>query len=190
MAVSLASVGDNCIDRYTAPVEQAYVGGNAVNVAVGLAQAGRPVMYAGSVGADADGRAVLAALAAAGVDTSHVVVQDDQETGVTLVELTHDGDRIFVEERLGTSGTYQPDAAALRAIQACDWVHAVGLHADPEVLTRIPGPRISYDFAQHHRDLLPRLAPCLEIAFFSATGAAMPWRSPRTPSGGGRAPRW
>ncbi len=168
MAVSVAAVGDNCIDRYLRPVELVHVGGNAVNVAVGLAAAGLQVMYAGAVGSDADGRLVLSALATAGVDTTHVQVVPNGQTGVTLVELTADGDRVFLEERLGTTGTYRPAAVTQEALAECAWVHGAGLHADPELLTRLSGPRISYDFSHVQLSLLPRLAPALDIAFISA----------------------
>ncbi|MGN6379237.1 MAG: PfkB family carbohydrate kinase [Gaiellales bacterium] len=60
----VASIGDNCIDRYVGSLKRTHVGGNALNVAVGLARAGRRVVYAGAVGDDEDGRTVLAALAA------------------------------------------------------------------------------------------------------------------------------
>jgi fructoselysine 6-kinase len=168
VAVRVACIGDNCIDRYLRPIQQMHVGGNAVNVAVGLARHGLRVTYAGAVGADADGRAVLGALAAAGIDTVHVEIWPGHETGVTLVELTPDGDRVFLEERLGTSGIYEPPQSTLEAIVRCAWVHAAGLHADPHVLSRLRGVPISYDFSQQHRrELVAELAKHLEIAFFS-----------------------
>jgi fructoselysine 6-kinase len=60
----IATVGDNCIDRYLPPVDRSLVGGNAVNVAVNLRRAGHPAAYFGAVGDDEDGmrtRGVLTA---------------------------------------------------------------------------------------------------------------------------------
>jgi fructoselysine 6-kinase len=162
----VASIGDNCIDRYVGSIDLVHVGGNAVNVAVGLVRAGREVMYAGAVGDDADGRAVLATLATEGIDARRVAVRPDAPTGACLVELRPDGERVFLEERVGASGHWLPSAEDLEALNGCAWVHAAGLHADPGVLTHLAGPRISFDVSHHGRPLLPRLAPHLEIAFF------------------------
>lgn len=49
MTLRFAAVGDNCIDRYLAPVGDCLVGGNAVNVAVQLARLGRRASYFGTV---------------------------------------------------------------------------------------------------------------------------------------------
>ena len=49
-----AAIGDNCIDRYL-PLNQAAVGGNAVNVAVQLALLGQDCGYFGAVGCVAGG---------------------------------------------------------------------------------------------------------------------------------------
>jgi fructoselysine 6-kinase len=163
----VASIGDNCVDRYVGSAELVHVGGNAVNVAVGLARAGREVMYAGAVGDDTDGRAVLATLAAEGIDARRVVVRQGAPTGACLVELRPDGERVFLEERVGASGHWLPSAADLQAISRCAWVHAAGLHADPGALANLAGPRISFDVSHHGRPLLPQIAPRLEIAFFS-----------------------
>ena len=59
----LACVGDNCVDRYLAPISRRFAAGNAVNVAVGLFRAGFAVDYFGAVGDDAAGEQIVAALA-------------------------------------------------------------------------------------------------------------------------------
>ena len=71
--ITVATVGDNCIDRYLA-LRQSTVGGNAVNVGVHLARLGLAAAYFGAVGDDADGVRVLAALRDNGVDTAHTHV--------------------------------------------------------------------------------------------------------------------
>jgi fructoselysine 6-kinase len=165
--LAVASIGDNCIDRYVGSTELVHVGGNALNVAVGLARAGLEVMYAGAVGDDAEGRVVLATLTTEGIDARRVVVSPGAPTGACLVELRSDGERVFLEERVGASGDWLPSTADLEVLSGCAWVHAAGLHAGPGVLTRLAGQRISFDVSHHGRPLLPQLAPHLEIAFFS-----------------------
>jgi fructoselysine 6-kinase len=163
----VASIGDNCVDRYVAPLPRTHIGGNAVNVAVGLARAGLRTMYAGAVGDDADGRAVLDALAREGVDARAVTVRRGEPTGMCRVELRAGGERVFLDELVGASGHWLPTRADVDALNRCVWVHAAGLHADPGALANLGGPLISFDVSHHGRPLLPQIAPRLEIAFFS-----------------------
>ena len=65
----VATVGDNCIDRYLPPVGVSTVGGNAVNVAVHIRRRGHRVVYLGAVGDDANGERLLACLDQDGVET-------------------------------------------------------------------------------------------------------------------------
>jgi fructoselysine 6-kinase len=167
--VSVACVGDNCIDRYTAPVRLDMVGGNALNVAVRLARRGLPTAYLGAIGADAEGGAVAAALTAAGVDIDRLSVRPG-ETGVTIVELTAAGDRVFVEERLGVGLGYRPSRDEMAFLRGCQWVHAAGL-SDPGQLAGLHPSRMSYDFSQlGPGPMLKELAPILEVAFLSGAG--------------------
>jgi fructoselysine 6-kinase len=169
VAVRLACVGDNCIDRYINGAQVAQVGGNAVNVAVGLAHGGFETAYFGAVGDDADGAAIRSALKAAGVDTAAIDVRSEP-TGVTLVELRANCDRIFVEEHYGASSMYRPSAQALAELDTRTWVHGVGL-TEPTDLLALESTRISYDFSDAgDTSLLEALAPRLEIAFISAAG--------------------
>jgi fructoselysine 6-kinase len=170
--VRVASIGDGCIDRYLRPVAETHVGGNAANVAAGLARAGHEVLFAGGVGGDAEGCALVDGLRQAGVDTSHVSTLAGQQTAVCVVELRPDGERVFLEERLGANGVYAPPPRTLAAVSTCAWAHAAGLRGDPDALTGLQGPRLSYDFAQRETpQQIALLAPLLEIAFFS--GARM-----------------
>ena len=49
MSIALC-IGDNCIDRYLPPMDQRFVGGNALNTAVHMKLAGCDVSYLGAVG--------------------------------------------------------------------------------------------------------------------------------------------
>jgi ribokinase len=61
------------------------IGGSASIVAVGLARLGVPVSLAAVLGDDEFGRVLGAALPAAGVDTSHVLVRTDAPTGISVI---------------------------------------------------------------------------------------------------------
>ena len=56
---SIICLGDNCIDRYEVPVRRRFAGGNGVNTAVFAAKTGCRTAYAGAVGNDSEGRAIL-----------------------------------------------------------------------------------------------------------------------------------
>jgi fructoselysine 6-kinase len=179
----LASVGDNCIDRYLPPVGVDTIGGNALNVAVGLAHHGHEAAYLGAVGADDDGRTVRAALRAAGVDTSHMVTEQGP-TGVTLVDLGAGGERVFLEEIYGASDRYAPSDEALDFLARCGWVHVAGLVDAERWVPRIDAPHVSYDFSTCSRTWL---SPSSPAPASTATGR---WRWPARRSTAAPARRW
>jgi fructoselysine 6-kinase len=169
----VATMGDNCLDRYLPPLDREFVGGNALNVAVGLRDHGHDVAYAGAVGSDRAGEAVLAAARGRGIDTAHVHAGPGA-TGVTTIRLTADGDRVFESEVLGESGTYRPDPATLADLASRAWVHGAGLAGGVEGFTglRRGGARLSYDFSHvSSPERMAQLCPHLEVAFLSAPGA-------------------
>ena len=166
----VASVGDNCVDRYLGAPALARAGGNALNVAAGLAAAGLKSYYLGAVGEDANAELILDGARGAEVATDRVR-RLPEPTGVTEVRLRSDGDREFVDERYGASAGYRPDADDVAFLRACSWVHCVNL-ADPEALImQLDGVPVSFDFGmESSTELVAQLAPRLEIAFFSGAG--------------------
>jgi len=117
-----ATVGDNCIDRYGPPLSRAFVGGNAVNVAVHLARLGNRVAYFGSVADDADGARVRAVLGERHLDLSALRTAPGN-TAFTDIAFAADGDRIFVHEDFGTCRGYRPDEAEVARLMTMDHVH-------------------------------------------------------------------
>ncbi|HEY0389131.1 MAG TPA: PfkB family carbohydrate kinase [Gaiellales bacterium] len=159
------------MDRYV-DAGLALAGGNALNVAVGLAGAGIESHYLGAVGRDEDGHLVLRTASAASVDVSRVR-RLDAPTGVTLVRLSHDGERSFVEERLGASGEYRVTDGDIAFMRSCGWVHMANLAEADRVAAHLRGVPVSYDFAlDHTQAAIERYAPRLAIAFFSGAGLA------------------
>ena len=121
-AFQIATVGDNCIDRYLAPVRRSTVGGNAVNVAVQLRRLGCAVGYFGAVGRDADGERIRTALAENAVDISHLKVLDGR-TAYTDIGPGPDGDRIMLFEEFGVCRGYRPERSEVELLCGMRHVH-------------------------------------------------------------------
>lgn len=138
MALTGLVLGDNCIDRYLAPVDRDFVGGQAVNVAVNLARLGLEVAYAGVVGDDGAGAWILRELRARGVDVS-AVERVRGSTGVTLIDPTPGRERRFIAEDYGVSAPYAPTRRALDLVRTARLVYAVHL-ADLGVVTEVLPP--------------------------------------------------
>ena len=166
----LAAVGDNCIDRYVGSTRPSTVGGNALNVAVGLVNAGYPTAYLGAVGDDEDGRRVIETARAAGVDVTHLQILD-APTGVTTVELKPAGERVFLEESYGATELYRLDEQGIRHLRGRAWIHAVNLSDVSSAVSELAtqGHRLSYDFSDSNDgELRTALCPHLELAVFSS----------------------
>jgi len=72
------------------------IGGCAANVAVDLSKLGRKAAVVGRIGADMPGRFICDELAAAGVDTRHIVETPEAQTSSTLVINVRNQDRRFI----------------------------------------------------------------------------------------------
>jgi fructoselysine 6-kinase len=168
VAVSTACVGDNCVDRYVGDESYDLPGGNALNVAVRLG-----ADYYGSVGDDGEGRMLVEAARAAGAGVGGVEVVRGR-TGVTLVRL-EGGERRFLLEEYGASGAYRVSDGVAERLRGYRWVHVA---RQPDALDFAPalraaGVAVSCDFCDAWDDeYAARLAPHLDVAFFSGDGGA------------------
>ena len=122
MPIDLATVGDNCIDRYLPPIGISTVGGNAVNVAVHLRHQLLDVGYFGAVANDADGERTVTTLRAEGVETTHLRVATGH-TAFTEIRTDDAGERTIGFEDFGTSGEYRPDPDEVRLLLTMRHVH-------------------------------------------------------------------
>lgn len=123
MKIPIATVGDNCIDRYLPPVDRTLVGGNAVNVAVNFSRAGYAASYFGAVGDDAEGVRTRTVLASLGVDVSSLRTIAGGRTSLTVIATGADGDRHFVSEDFGVCRGYRPDEADMAKLRTMRHVH-------------------------------------------------------------------
>ncbi len=71
-------------------------GGKGANQAVAMARLGAAVTMAGRVGDDPFGKQLLGALQADQVDTSLIVVDQEESSGVAFIFLVPDGDNVIV----------------------------------------------------------------------------------------------
>lgn len=169
--LDLATVGDNCIDRYGPPLGRSFVGGNAVNVAVHFARLGNRAAYFGAVADDADGRRIRARLAGERVDVAGL----RSEPGVTAftdIAFGERGERIFAFEEFGTCRGYQPNEADLSRLVRMRHVHLGWLDDQGTLKARLAaaGVSVSQDVSVNAdpADLSPA---GLAIAFASAPDA-------------------
>ena len=163
---TIATVGDNCIDRYLAPVGMSTVGGNAVNVAVQLVRLGRRVAYFGAVGTDAEGLRTVEALRANSVDIAHVR-RVPGNTAHTDLAIGDDGDRTIAFEDFGVCLGYRPSEQEIPRLKGMRHVH-LGWLDDGGQLRRAltaAGVSVSQDLAVNPE------GEDLAIAFASAGSA-------------------
>lgn len=152
MALTAVVLGDNCVDRYLPPIDQEFVGGQAVNVASHLARLGLEVAYAGVVGDDEAGAWILKELQGRGVDVG-AVERACGSTGVTLIATTPEGERRLVAEDYGVSAPYTPTRRALELARSAHLVyaaHLADLRSVVEVL--LPFTWLAIDIAEEPTD--------------------------------------
>lgn len=159
----VATVGDNCIDRYAPPLAVSTVGGNAVNVAVRLRQLGVASAYFGAVGDDANGRRVLAALDAADVDRRSVLISPGT-TATTDLVVDGTGERVIGAEDFGVCAAYRVPSADLDRLAVMNHVHIGWLSDGGALRQRLQdmGVSVSQDLAVNPD------GQGLDIAFASA----------------------
>jgi len=71
-------------------------GGDTLNTAIHLARAGHDVAYVTAVGTDPISDALVAAWAAEGIDTRHVLRHPDRNPGIYAIHLDEQGERSFL----------------------------------------------------------------------------------------------
>jgi len=174
----IAVYGDNCLDIYQRPRGQ-FVGGNAVNVAVHLAHLGATVGYFGTIGDDEAGAVIRAAIAARGVDCSHLGTRSG-DSAVTWIEVRQ-GERLVLGDRVGVQCPQTLSTEDLRGLAAYRFIHASAYtawnidwrDACPRIVEELEtlhdaGAHLSLDFSEQDEPNLAKLAgKYLRVAFVS-----------------------
>lgn len=102
-------------------------GGNATNVAVTLARQGIESAYMWGLGEDPASQSILHELDKEGVDTRHVVQDQDYQSGYSVILIATNGERTILNHRgqaFGRSGRHNFD---LDAIKEYDWIYPTSL---------------------------------------------------------------
>jgi fructoselysine 6-kinase len=161
--IEVATVGDNCIDRYLPPIGMSTVGGNALNVAVHLRSLGLDVAYFGAVGDDSEGRRTVDCLHCNGVGTGHLRVLHGR-TAFTELDVDATGDRVVLAEDFGVCRGYRPNEGDSLRLRAMRHVHLGWLDDDGRLRAALVGAGLSVS-----QDLSVNAgAEGLAIAFASA----------------------
>lgn len=136
-----------------------HIAGAETNVAIGMARLGHRVAWAGVVGADAPGDAVLRALAAEGVASDLVRRDPTRPTGTMLVEArTADLTRVAYN-RTGSAGSGVSYADVRAALDAAPRL----LHVTGITPALGPGPAAALTEALARRPALTRA--CLDVNY-------------------------
>lgn len=174
MAPRIATVGDNCMDVYD-NLGKACPGGNPVNVAVYIVRMGGTASYTGIVGTDEYGEMMVDAIAAKGVDVSHVRTEKGA-TALTHVELVN-GERIMgdYEEGVMENFTLRPEdvdfLGSHEFVVSALWGNAQGYFG----AIRARGAKIAYDAAVRPWDPAAQEAlPNVDYLFYSVDGGDTP----------------
>ena len=174
--MKLAAVGSNCVDFYS-NIEngKAYPGGGPVNMAVYTVRLGGEASYTGPVGDDVYGKIMQEAIAAKGVDTSHLHVKPGK-TAVSQVELL-EGERVFGDYEEGVLEDYTLSEEDMDFIQTHDMV-VCDLWGKVEGQFRALKARgipTAFDCATRPEDEASRIAmPYTDYLFFSSDDGDTP----------------
>ena len=98
-----------------------FAGGVALNVARGLAAAGVAVTLVSAVGDDAEGRALVEAIAADGVDPAHVIAYSGAPTGAYVAIERSDGELLAAVADNRALDAMLPDHVALSGLPPADF---------------------------------------------------------------------
>lgn len=165
---SIAAVGDNCIDYYINS-EQAFPGGNPVNVAVYTQRLGEKASYIGAVGNDSYGQVIVNALTNKGVDTSHIHILEGA-TAVTEVSIIG-GDRKFGDYREGVLAEFRLSKEDIDFVGQHDLIVSGiwGMIENDLPQLKDTGKPIAFDFSdQFNHPLVSKIIPYVDYAFFAA----------------------
>jgi len=163
-------IGDNCIDQYLPPVQRIFVGGNALNTAIYLKKGGVSTAYLGFVGKDSAGETILSKLLQAGIDISRVKILPGK-TARSEIQLTSQGDRIFVHEDLGPKDKFKLTQEDISFIQQFKLVHNTWLGGSEDYLGEFkknPYLVVSMDYGERcPEEFIYQTIPFVDIAIFS-----------------------
>lgn len=163
----IATVGDNCMDVYE-NLNQAFPGGNPVNVAVYSVRLGGEASYTGVVGDDKYGEIMIEALKRKNVDTSHLRILPGK-TAITKVELI-DGERVFGDYHEGVMLQFKLSEVDIKFLCSHDMVVTGlwGMIENDLYKIKEKGTPVAFDFATKLEDpIIEKAIYHVDYAFFA-----------------------
>lgn len=165
--MKIAAVGDNCMDVYE-NLNQAFPGGNPVNVAVYSVRLGGKASYTGVVGNDKYGKIMIEALKGKNVDISHLKVLSGK-TAITQVELVN-GERVFGDYNEGVLAQFKLSDEDIQFLCNQDMVVTGlwGMIENDLYKIKAKGTPIAFDFATKLEDpVIEKAIYNVDYAFFA-----------------------
>lgn len=167
--MKVAAIGDNCIDDYTR-LGRKYPTGNVVDTGVNLQKLGIPTAIISTTGSDENGRWMIEALTAEGVDLSHFKVGDGP-TAITYMDM-NGLDRVHGDYVEGVLEHIVFDDEDVAFAAQHDLVHTALWGKAESVLPAIkrknPQVLISFDYADRlDHPLVESTLPCVDYGFYS-----------------------
>ncbi|WP_323985060.1 fructoselysine 6-kinase [Fusibacter ferrireducens] len=164
----IATIGDNCIDYYV-QTQEAFPGGNPVNVAVYAKRLGHDAAYIGVVGDDENGQIIRKALKQKNVDISHLHVSSGS-TAITEVTMEN-GNRVLGDYHEGVLEQFKLTAADKEFAGTHDLIVSGiwgKIEHELEALSTYGKP-IAFDFADKMNHPVVQMAlPYVDYAFFAS----------------------
>lgn len=166
--VKIVAMGDNVVDCYLSR-NTMFPGGNCLNVSVFIRRLGGEAAYLGAIGRDPAGKAILDALTAEGVGTTHLRRLDGPTAYCVIGH--RNADRVFVTFDLGIS-MFEPAEEDFAFVARHDAVQIGQSSGLDQHLARVAALcRLSYDFSNKYDDeKIGRIAPLCFLASLSAKG--------------------
>ncbi len=169
----VAAVGFCCADIYE-NINEWYATGNGIDWGIHLQRMGVPVSAISVVGNDIYGDEMKRALAAEGIDISHLRTEPGQ-TCITRMELRNGTDRVHLDSVDGVMADYALTDEEFRFVAGHELLHT---DLFGNVLSHLPawkaaGVKILMDFSVFTKDPEYRcmdIFPYVDYVFFSADG--------------------
>ncbi|XCP85400.1 fructoselysine 6-kinase [Roseburia hominis] len=165
--MKIAVIGDNCIDIYP-KLDKKYPTGNIVDTGVNLKILGASVSVISTTGSDFHGRWMYESLQKAGLDVSHLKVENGA-TAVTYMDM-NGLDRVHGEYLEGVLETMSFDEEDISFCTKHDWVHSAIWGMAENTLEHIKKQQvpISFDYSnQLEHPLVEKTLPFVDYGFFS-----------------------
>jgi ribokinase len=155
-------------------------GGGASNAATTFARQGHEAVFMGIIGKDPAGDAVSIALDREGINTKFVKIQDEYNTGYSVILLAPNGERTIITYR-GASTHYDKTYFDIAKVGPCDWLYATALNGKMNIFktmflqAKANGMRVAWNPGKNElkeQQALLNLLPLVDVLLVNKEEAA------------------